>query len=166
MKINLIKTLLASLLVLPSLLAQEYVSDTLATDTPVELITTPATLRSLTCTASTAAITVFKFYDNNDPAADHTNVVYAATTTPLQYATNWSVAYTNADGVLLTNTFTGLFKGTTVVAAVTNERPRAITITVPASSQRIVTLTKRLAYGLVVQSSAAGLVEVEYDSMY
>ena len=163
---NLIKTFLAGLLALPCLVAQTYTSATLVANTPQALITTPATISLLTVTATTAAVTTFKFYDNNDATAARTNVVYAATTSPLQYSTNWSSVYTNTAGVLLTNTFSGLYTTTTVVTAVTNERPRIITITVPASAQRTVTVSRQLAHGLVVQSSPAGIVEVEYEPAY
>lgn len=158
---NTIKLLLGTLFLLPSLIAQTYVSDTLLTNTPVALITTPAVIKAMTMTATTANATVFKFYDYNSTTS--TNVVYAATTAPLSYSTNWSTTFTNTQGIVLTNTFSGLYTTTTVVTAVTNERPRVITITVPASSQRTITLSKRLAYGLVGQANYAGLVEVEYD---
>lgn len=161
---NLLKLILGISLLIPTLVAQVYTSNTLTTNTPVEIVTAPATLLSLTLTATTANATTFKFYDYNDTTS--TNVIYAATTTPLQYSTNWTSTTTNAQGVLLTNSFSGLYMTTTVVSAVTNERPRIITMTVPASSQRTLTLSKRLAYGLVAQANYAGLVEVEYDPAF
>ena len=163
---KLLTLILGLSILVPGLLAQSYVSQLLATNTPVELVTTPATLKLMTLTATTANITTFKFYDNNDATAARTNVAYAATTTPLQYTTNWTSTWTNSDSVVITNSFSGLYVTTTVVAAVTNERPRIITVTVPASGQRTVTLDKRLSYGLVGQANYEGLVEVEYDPVY
>lgn len=148
---------------IPGLLAQSYTSGTFATNTPVALLTTPSVIKGLTLTATTANATTFKFYDYDSATAARTNVVYAATTSPLQYSTNWTTLTTNSDGVIITNTFSGLYVTTTVVSAVTNERPRIITVTVPASSYRTLTLSKRVAYGLVGQANYAGLVEVEYD---
>lgn len=107
---NLLNKLILGLgiLLIPSLVAQvEYTSSVLATNTPVELVTTPAKISQLILTASTANSTTFKFYDYNDTTS--TNVVYAATTTPLQYSTNYSTTTTNIQGVVLTNTFTGLY---------------------------------------------------------
>lgn len=144
--------------------AQTFVSSTFATNTPVAIATAPMTLLSLTLTATTANATTFKFYDFNDATASKTNVAYAATVRWSSYTTNYDVLVTNESSIVLTNTFSGLYTYSTVVAAVTNERPRVITVTVPASSQRTLTLSKRLRNGLVGQSDYAGLVEVEYSS--
>lgn len=144
--------------------AQTFVSSTLATNTPVALITAPTTLLSLQLTATTANSTTFKFYDFDDATASKTNVVYAATVRYVDYATNYTVQITNTAGIVLTNTFVGNYKEAQVVSAVTNERPRTLTITVPASSSRTITLSKRLRNGLVAQANYAGLVEVEHET--
>ena len=144
--------------------AQEFTSTTLATNTPVAIITTPTTLLSLQLTATTANSTTFKFYDFDDATAAKTNVVYAATVRLVNYATNYTDVITNTAGIVLTNTFVGNYTESQVVSAVTNERPRTLSITVPASSSRTLTLSKRLRNGLVAQANYAGLVEVEHET--
>lgn len=157
-------TLLAAVFAGVLLQAQTFVSTTVATNTPVAISTTPVNLLSLTLTATTANATTFKFYDFNDATASKTNVTYAATVSYSTYSTNYDTVITNTDGIVLTNTFSGLYTASTVVSAATNERPRVITVTVPASSVRTLTLSKRLSKGLVVQANYAGLVESEFDT--
>jgi hypothetical protein len=145
-------------------LGQDYTSAVTVANTPAVLVSAPAKLLSLTLTASTANITTFKFYDYNSATAARTNIIYAATVGYTAYTTNMTQVFTNEMGLVLTNTFAGLYREATVVAAVTNERPRVITMVVPASSQRTLTLSRQLRVGLVTQSDYAGIVEVEYDT--
>lgn len=157
-------TFLTSIFLCAVAFAQTYTSTTLVANTPAVLVANRASLLSLTLTASTANATTFKFYDYNSATAARTNIVYAATVTYTTYSTNMAVVITNIDGIVLTNTFSGQVTTPVVVAAVTNERPRILTVTVPASSQRTLTLSRNLRVGLVSQADFAGIVEVEYDT--
>lgn len=147
-----------------TLLAQEFATATLATNTLTSVLATPVKLTRLTLTATTANATTFKFYDMAGTTTS--NVVYGAYYSPTTYSTNYSVTWTNttADGqsYVGTNTFTGQYTAWTLNSASTNERPRTVTITVPASSSRSVDVTRYLRFGLVGQANYAGLVEAEY----
>lgn len=160
-----ITSLFIGLLFAGTILAQEYATATLsAANTLTSVLSTKAKLTRLTVTATTAAATTFKFYDMTGTTTS--NVVYGAYYTPTTYTTNYTVNWTEtaADGntIVHTNTFDGRYTAWTLTGASTNERPRTVTITVPASSSRTVDVTRFLKFGLVAQASAAGLVEAEY----
>lgn len=147
-----------------SIQAEEFATASLsAANTLTSVLATKAKITRLTLTATTAAATTFKLYDMTGTSSS--NVVYAATVSPSTVTTNFSVVITNIDGVVLTNTFSGQYTTWSTVSAVTNERPRTITITVPASSSRTIDVTRYLKFGLVAQASAAGLVEAEYEPL-
>ncbi len=128
--------------------------------TPVNLLSGRYVVHKLVLTATTATSTTFKFYDTGTTNIYQTVGSY---TRPLAYSTNWSSVWTNADGLVITNSFTGQFVTTETVAASTNERPRMWTITVPASQSREIPLKDRsTVLGLTVRSTTNGVAEVEY----
>lgn len=150
--------------------AQEYATATLsAADTLVSVLTLPVKVTQLTLTATTAAATTFKLYDSTNTASS--NITIATRYTPTTYSTNYSTTWTNitgpdGSGTYVTNIFTNSFSGTytswALTGSTTTERPRTLTVTVPASSSRTLDVTRFLKFGLTAQASAAGLVEVQY----
>lgn len=143
--------------------AQDYATATISSaNTLTSVLATKAKITKWTLTATTANPTTFKLYDMSTTTSS--NVVYPATVKLVSYSTNYSVAITNIDGVKLTNTFSGVYNAWVTDSAVTTERPRTITVTVPASGSRTIDATRYLKFGLVAQADQAGLVEVEYDA--
>lgn len=98
-----------------------------------------------------------------DAATAITNVVRSAYVSYATVSSNWVTVFTNASGLVITNTFTGLATVGTENAAVTNERPKIATILVPAGD--IVTRQTRIApnLGLTLFSTVAADVEIVYD---
>lgn len=155
---NLLKFLTVLSLGLTAVAEDITSSDT--TTTPVNLLSGRYVIHKLVLTATTANATTFKFYDSGTTNVYQTVGSY---TRPLAYSTNWSSAWTNADGLVITNSFTGQFVTTETVAASTNERPRMWTIVVPASQSREIPLKDRsTVLGLTVRSTTNGVAEVEY----
>lgn len=142
-------------------LAQTQVtSTTLATNTPVNLLSGRYATEKLVLIAPSAGTTTFKFYDTS--GTDTNRVTYAAPTYTT-YSTNYTVVITNAEGVVFTNTFSGLYRQAATVAQATNERPRILTVMVPASGTREIEFKRILGNGLTVQADRAGSVELEYN---
>ena len=150
--------LLCSLLCVLNIRADEVVSATVA-NTPLNLLATGKVIENITFTATTAAITTLKVYD---AATATTNYIQAAYSSYASYSTNFNVVFTNSAGLLVTNTFAGIYTGPTAVSAVTNQRPRLVTIVVPASSIRSKDVQIQTSLGLTVVSDIAGIVEVTY----
>ena len=146
-----------------SLQAQDsFTTTTTTTNTPVSLLSGQYFLQQAVLTATSANATTFKFYDMTGTT---TNIVVPAYTKPLAYATNYSTVFTNVDGRIVTNTFSGRFVTTQSVGESTNERTRLLQITVPASSSRVIDLQGRgTALGLAVQSNHDGMVELQYNN--
>ena len=102
-----------------------------------------------------------KFYDS---ASNSTNIVIGAYTSYAQYSTNWSQIFTNAAGIVVTNTFSGVATLPTTVAASTNERPAIVgPFLVTTSGRTIDGLKVQPTLGLTIYSTAAGNVEITYE---
>jgi len=106
---------------------------------------------------SSNAATV-KIYDS----AGATNYVQPAYVSYAAVATNWSSIFTNADGLIVTNTFTGISNFGTSVAASTNERPAKLTFLCGANTSRTVNTVFQPTLGATLYSTTAGTVEVAY----
>ena len=111
---------------------------------------------------SVATNTELKFYD---AATATTNVVRGAYTSYTSYATNFSTTFTNTAGIVVTNTWSGTYRGSEAVSAVTNERPKILgPFAAPASAVLTVdSLAVSPNLGLVALSSAAsGTLQITY----
>lgn len=130
-----------------------------AANTASNLIAIPVIANKITVTATTANITTVKFYDT---ANTTTTAVQAAYTSYSSYATNWNVTFTNAENVVLTNTYVGTYTRATANSASTSSLPVLYTIVVPASSERVRTVTIGAIRGLTFVPNQNCIVEVEY----
>lgn len=109
-----------------------------------------------------ATNTTLKFYD---AATAITNLVRPAYTSYSSYATNFSTTFTNSAGVVVTNTWVGVYRGSTANSAVTNERTKILgPLAAPASATyQADGFVIAPALGLVVLSDlASGTIEVTY----
>lgn len=137
----------------------QYSLTSLTGGTVSNLFTFPVHVTQLTLTADTTNATTFVFYDN---ASTSTNRASAAYDQPLQYPTNFTSVYTSSTGVLITNTFSGIFTTSTPVSTNSVERPRVFRTTVPASSQRTYNVNISTVFGLNVLANNDATVETEY----
>lgn len=151
---------LASLLALANLTAQTQYSGELTAATPAEVSDDPVLATELTVINGNTAASVIKLYDTSEAS---TNIVRAAYSRFISYATNYNVLSTNQQGFVWTNTFAGTFTGPSAVSAVTNERPAVVTRTVPALTTRTYTINVSTLRGLaVVSSQNTNTVEITY----
>lgn len=111
---------------------------------------------------ATTTNSTLKFYD---AATAITNVVRSAYTSYASYATNFSTTFTNTAGIVVTNTWSGMYRAATSNSAVTNERPKILgPFAVPGSATTTIDeVAASPALGLVVLSDlASGTLEVTY----
>lgn len=111
---------------------------------------------------SVATNTTLKFYDAGTAS---TSIVRQAYTSYSSYATNFNNVWTNTAGLLVTNTFAGVYRASTSVAAVTNERPKILgPLAAPASAVLTVDdLGFSPNLGLVALSdTASGTLQITY----
>lgn len=148
---------LLSVIALPVLADMEVT--TLTGGTPVNLFDTGKIIDNITVLATTTNVTTLKAYDSSTST---TNIVHAAYTSYSSYSTNWSVTFTNESGLLVTNSFTGRYTAPVANAAVTNERPKAVTLAVPGSAQLSKDVTLLLTRGLTLVSDKDCVVTVTY----
>lgn len=109
-----------------------------------------------------ATNTTLKFYD---AATATTNLVRPAYTSYSSYATNYSTTHTNSAGIVVTNTWSGIYRSSTANSAVTNERTKILgPFAAPASATTTLDgFNVTPALGLVVLSDlASGTLEVTY----
>lgn len=155
-------TILALLgLTLNVVAADKVVTSAVSAATPLTLLTGGKyTVKTILYTP-TSTNGSFYFYDS---AANSTTYVAAAYTSYAKYATNYSVTFTNAAGIVMTNTFVGEATLPTSVAASTNERPKIIgPYLVPTTGRTISSLRAQPELGLTIYATAAGQVEVIYE---
>jgi hypothetical protein len=159
---KLLITLLAALGIASAALAQntQYALTSITAGTAANVSAYPIDVVQLTFTASTTNNTTVKFYDSNTTT---TNIVRAAYGRLITYSTNWTATYLDPQGVTITNTFVGQFTTPSSVAAVTNTRPVLASFVVPASSQRIFTVSLHTASGFTADASANGILETTYS---
>lgn len=139
--------------------AQNVEVFTLTSATVSNLFSAPRIIQNVTILATTTNNTTVKFYDSSNAS---TSIVRAAYTSYSSYATNYDVVFTNSAGLLVTNTFDGIYTSSTSNSAVTNERPRVGVITVPASSQLSLDTQWQTIRGLSALPSANCIVTVTY----
>lgn len=124
------------------------------------LLSTPKLVSAITVTATSTNLTTFKFYDSANTTTTRVQAAYSAYAS---YNTNITSVITNAAGLLLTNTFTGVWTYPSSVSAVTSSLPAVVTIIIPGSAQRTKNVRLQNVRGLAVVPDQAGIVEVDYQ---
>ena len=116
-------------------------------------------LKFINAVATNATIKVY------DAATAITNLVRPAYTSYSSYSTNYSTTHTNSAGIVVTNTWSGIYRASTANSAITNERTKLLgPFAVPASATTVLDgFTVTPALGLVVLSDlASGTLQVTY----
>lgn len=129
------KTILSLITLLATLsLAQaaQTVVVPLAANTVSNILATPKLIDGITLTAGTTNTTTVYFYD---AATATTSMVQAAYTRFESYATNYTITFTNQSGIIVSNTFAGIYTAPIATLIATNERPKMLSIVVPGSAQ-------------------------------
>jgi len=121
----------AAFLSLSAVFGQVTKSGTISAATTTLLLSTPASIVSLTVYDTSGAANAVVFYDNN--SASSTNIVRPSYTAAGSYLTNRVSTYTASTGVSVSLTNTVLYPYTYTVAAATNEANRVFYTIVPAS---------------------------------
>lgn len=119
----------------------------------------PYVITDFTFYNSTNVLGTVKFYDST---SNTTNYVQSAYTAYSTVSTNWSNVFTNATGIIVTNTFTGIANVGTSVSASTNELPARLSFVVPASGSRAIERVFQPARGATVYSTVPGTLEITY----
>src|SRR5690348_16407820 len=108
------KLFLIGLIALASTIAsfaqQTMVLTSLAANTVSNIVAFPCIVDNFNIVNNTTNAATINFYDS---AATATNYVQQAYTSYASYATNYSVVFTNQTGVLVTNTFSGIYTAPT-----------------------------------------------------
>lgn len=149
------------LTLVPALAADKFITAAVSATTPVTVLTGGKyTIKSILFLPTSTNGTIWAY----DSASNLTNYVQPAYTSYAKYATNYSVTFTNAAGIVMTNTFVGEAILPTSVGASTNERPKILGPGLYTTSGRTFSdLRLQPALGLTFYSSAAGNVEVVYE---
>jgi len=110
---------------------QTMVLTSLAANTVSNIVAFPCIIDNFNVVNSTTNVAQVNFYDS---AGLTTNYVQGAYTSYASYATNFSVVFTNQTGVLVTNTFAGIYTAPTSNSSSTNTRALLFSAIVPANS--------------------------------
>lgn len=141
--------------------ADLYLTGTAAANVSSNIVATGglliADINWINTSTNTALI---KFYDTT---ANTNTIVRPAFTSYTRYTTNWVNVFTNAAGIVSTNTFSGTYYAPVSNAAVTNERPIMVTFQVPASGTfNLTDINSEIAHGLTVLPTQAGQYVITY----
>ena len=131
--------------------------------TPTTLISNvPVVVTKIYFKNSTATNATIKFYDSIKGVMSN---VQPATVSYSMVDTNWSTVFTNATGILITNTFEGIAYVGTVVSAATNELVTPVRLLVLGSGERTRETVWQPIRGVTVYSPVTGIVEVTYRKL-
>lgn len=113
--------------------AQQLMSVTsLAAHTATSVLAASYLIDNFVVINSTTNTAILRFYDSNTSA---TNMAQAATYSYATWATNYTVVFTNYAGVLVTNSFVGVYTGpTAAVAGATVAKPAMLQLAIPAGT--------------------------------
>lgn len=112
---------------------------------------------------TTTNVATVKLYDISNTTT--TIVQEAYTSLGPGYATNTVTTFTNAAGIVITNTVPGWFTPSVSVATTTNERPYVLQFIVPASGVLPLTsINRMLGNGLAVLPNQAGTYQITYEN--
>lgn len=111
-----------------------------------------------------AASGQFWFYDSTG-GTNYVQAAYTQIGTP--YATNYSVVWTNAAGLLITNTVSSLYTPSTSVSASTNQLPKIVGPHLVGinTSRTLSDVNKTPNRGFTLYSTVGGSVEVLYEQI-
>ena len=163
---NLFKTLkeavAVSLIILTAVLPAfaDTTVASLTAATPANVLSAPELISNISILATTTNNTTVIFYDTTGTS---TNYVQAAYTSYVSYATNYDVVFTNSASILVTNTFRGRYTAPVVNTISTNQRPKMITIIVPASAQYSSDVQLHPLKGLTLLADHAATVTLTYQ---
>lgn len=135
----------------------------MAANTASNILSAPYLVQQIQVINSTTNIATVKFFDS---ATDTTNVVLGATVSYTSYSTNYSTTFTNEMGLLVTNSFTGLYTLASTVDASTNALPTLQTIMVPASGTVTLDTSLYLVRGLAVVPTQNCIISTTYRRRY
>lgn len=110
-------------------------------------------------TATSANVTTVNFYDSATSATNYTRTAYTGYTS---YATNFTTIFTNESGVLVTNSFSGVYTAPVAVAGGATVLPKLQTIIVPGSALRVKAVQLQTIRGLTAMADQNCIVEVTY----
>lgn len=144
-----------------SFAADKVASFTIATATPTNILSGGKyVITDILFFNGTNVTTSTKLYDSTGVT---TNYVQGAYTNYSTISTNWSTTFTNATGIIVTNTFTGITHVPTANAASTNELPaKFLFLTAGSGSRQVSGLAIQPARGIVVYSTGPGTLEIGY----
>ncbi len=165
---NILKSLLLGVTVLMTVLsakaADRFTSSAVSATTPLTILSGGKYLVKdiLFVNGNTTNSATVKFYDS---AANATNIAIGSRTVYSSYTTNYNVVHTNTAGIVITNTYSGIYTYGTATAASTNERPTSVgPFLVTANSSRTLSdVNVAPLLGLTIYSTQAGTVEVTYE---
>jgi len=119
-------------------------------------------MKAVTWINTTTNVAIVKLYDISNTTTTMVQEAYTSFGTP--YATNIVTTFTNAAGIVMTNTVPGTFTPTTSVSQATNERPYVLQFVVPASGTMTFTdVNRMLGNGLAVLPNNAGTYLITYQ---
>jgi len=120
------------------------------------------TVTELKVINSESSVKTFNFYDT--AAATNVDVwITPAWTEYIRYTTNMTSVFTNQTGVVVTNTFSGVYTAAVSHSASTNTYPTLLSVAVPASGSVTISRTIPLGFGLSVKANGAGAVQCTYQ---
>lgn len=111
-------------------------------------------------TSTNAAI--IKLYDISNTTTTIVQEAYTSFGTP--YATNIVTTFTNAAGIVMTNTVPGTFTPSSTVALATNERPRVLEFLVgPSGVLNLTDVNRMVGNGLSILPNNSGTYLITYQ---
>lgn len=111
---------------------------------------------------TTTNVATIKLYDISNTTTTIVQEAYSQISAG--YATNTVTTFTNAAGIVMTNTVPGWYQPTVSVSASTNERPYVLQFIVPASGVlSLNSLNHMLSQGLAVLPNQAGTYHITYE---
>lgn len=121
-------------------------------------------LKAITWVNTSTNVALIKFYDTSSTVTNITNGAYTTYGTP--YATNWVNTFTNAGGIIITNTTPGIYTPSTSVSAATNERPYVYQMIVaPSAAVTVSDLGRMVGNGLAVLPNQSGTYSLVYSQI-
>ena len=143
-----------------------YATATLAaTNGGFHLISTnPIEVVEIQAVGSSGAANALGFYDDPYGNGKWTNAAY---TSRLSYTTNVSLTHTNAEGIIETNTYTGvLWTTTATTAAATNNYTAITTLAVPVSGTATRIGKFDFSRGLTIYTTTNCDISISYRRLY
>lgn len=121
-------------------------------------------LKSVYWVNTSTNVALIKFYDTANTTTTMVQLAYTQLGTP--YATNVANVWTNASGLVVTNTLPGIYTPSSTVSQATNERPYVLQLTVAASGTiNLTDVNREVGMGLAVLPNQAGQYMLTYSKL-